>query len=338
MENNQSPSQQTPSVASASASIGGGAPPTPPPPPWWASQPRRSSPIKRILLGLGTLLFVLSILMNVYLLVLVAARLEDGFDKTTIRRGKEDQTVAIYEIAGIIDDGVVRRFSRFYSEVKKDRNVKAVVLRVASPGGGVTAADQIHHLVKDLAGRGKTIIVSMGGVAASGGYYISAPAQEIIAEPTTVTGSIGVLMVWPILTGTLEKLGIEMVMMKSANAEGWKDEVGYLKKPDSRQRRHLQELLDKIQSDFESVVRAGRGGRLKTRKVTIKIGDGTVQRKDIPAGRGQAPGPHRRYRLSPEGGGPGCEPGRPEQAQRDPLRPPPGAAGRTDEGTERFGA
>jgi len=274
MENNQGPDQQTPPLVGASSSPGGGAPPTPPPPPWWASQPKRSSPVKRILLGLGTLLFILSIVMNVYLLILLAARLEDGFDKTTITPGEQGQTVAIYQVAGFIDSEAVQRFSRFHSEVKADENIKAVVLRVSSPGGGVAASDQIHHLVKDLADNGKTIVVSMGGMATSGGYYISAPAREIIAEPTTVTGSIGVLMVWPILSGTLDKLGIEMVVMKSTNAEGWKDETLGLAKPDSRQRRHLQELLDKLQSDFESVVRAGRGSRLKTRKVTIRIGDG----------------------------------------------------------------
>ncbi len=266
------PQSQGPGAAAA------GPPPQPPrhpPAPPWPYPPQRPSPGRRILRGILACIFLFSIVLNFYLLVLLAAGLNGGFERVTVRKGQESQTIAIYRLAGAIDGEASERFRKFYGAVNKD-NVKAVVIRVESPGGGMAASDQIHNLVKRLKANGKKVVVSMGGIAASGGYYVSAPADQIVAEPTTITGSIGVIMVWPILSGTLEKIGIEMVLMKSSHAEGWKDEISQLQKPDSRQRKHLQELLDKFQAKFEDVVRSGRGERLKTRPVsyTMRIGEG----------------------------------------------------------------
>lgn len=224
-------------------------------------------------------LFV-SILMNFYLIAVLAASLDGKFSTTTIREGQEDQTIAVYAVEGIIDAEAAEHFARFYAEIKGD-DVKAVVLRVDSPGGGVTSSDQIHHLIGKLRKDGKKVVVSMGGVAASGGYYISAGADEIIAEPTTITGSIGAIMGWLVIRGTLEKIGMETVMIKSSNARGWKDEISSFKLPDPRQRKHLQEILDKIQVKFEDVVRTGRGSRLKTREATyaLEVGEGDEARE-----------------------------------------------------------
>jgi protease-4 len=220
-------------------------------------------------------------MLNFYLVLLLAAGLEDGFAHATIREGKRDQIIAIYKITGVIDGAAAEQFASFCAEVRKNRNVRAIVLRVNSPGGGVSAADQVHNLVKQLQETGKKVVVSMGAVAASGGYYVSASADEILAEPTTITGSIGVLMTWPVLRGTLEKIGVESVVIKSSNARGWKDEISYLQKPDTRQREHLQEMLDTIQEKFEEVVRQGRGERLKTREVnySMRIGEGEDARE-----------------------------------------------------------
>jgi protease-4 len=89
-----------------------------------------------------------------------------------------------------------------------DGDIKAVVLRVDSPGGSVFASEQIYREVQALKAAGKTVVVSMGDYAASGGYYIAAPADEIIASPNTVTGSIGVFGVFPTVDRSLEKLGV----------------------------------------------------------------------------------------------------------------------------------
>ncbi|MFA6133559.1 MAG: S49 family peptidase [Phycisphaerae bacterium] len=244
----------------------------PPPPPYWAYPPRKSW-TRRFFGALGRLVFFLSILLNVYLFIALGTMAEGPkVDTTTLRPGRADQVIAVYDVRGVIDEKAVESFRQFYRHVMGDPAVKAVVLRIDSPGGGVAASDEIHAMVGQLQTKGnKKVIVSMGGVAASGGYYIACGAQEIYAEETTITGSIGVLMGWPVLKGTLDKLGIEMVMMKSQDARGWKDAMSSLQRPDPRQRAYLQTLLDTMQKRFEGVVREGRGQRLVTRKVTYTI-------------------------------------------------------------------
>jgi protease-4 len=226
--------------------------------------------------GVFVLLFIFSVILNIYLLLLIAADLERGFDIVTLKEGRTDQTIALYTLEGIIDDVAAARVASFAREVQKDDKVKAVVLRVISPGGGVGPSDQIHALIGSLKDAGKKVVVSMGDMAASGGYYVSVAADEIVAEPTTLTGSIGVLAQWPVIKGTLEKIGAEVVTMKSTHARDWKDQISIFKKPDDRQRAYLQDVLDKIQERFEQIVRNGRGSRLKPRQVayTMPVGEG----------------------------------------------------------------
>ena len=98
--------------------------------------------------------------------------------------------------------------ARLIREARKDKDVKAVVLRVNSPGGSVLASEQIYRELLALKAAGKPLVVSMGGYAASGGYYISAPADEIYADPATITGSIGIFAIIPTIDKTLGKVGI----------------------------------------------------------------------------------------------------------------------------------
>jgi len=247
--------------------------PCPPPVPQWANPPKRRGIARKIFLSLCIVALIVSVIINVVLLAGMATKFEVDFDHSVIQRGSSDQVVAVYSVNGMIDNQAARRFSQFYRQVHQDRRVKAIILRVDSPGGSVSASDQIHNFVQQLRQSGKTVVISMGGVAASGGYYISAGADEIVAEPTTVTGSIGVIMSWPVLSGTLKRIGVETVVLKSTHARGWKDEASWLKEPAGYQRQHLQEVLDTIQTQFEDVVRQGRRDRLKTRSVSYNIFD-----------------------------------------------------------------
>ncbi|HKQ10760.1 MAG TPA: signal peptide peptidase SppA [Rhizomicrobium sp.] len=123
-----------------------------------------------------------------------------------IERGTGAANIALVEAAGEIRDGTAKTswvnaaegiasddLSAAIAQAARDKNIKAIVLRVDSPGGSVTASDQILHAVKAAQKAGKPVVISMGGVAASGGYYISLSANKIVAEPGTITGSIGVL-------------------------------------------------------------------------------------------------------------------------------------------------
>jgi protease-4 len=120
-----------------------------------------------------------------------------------IRDGTADDSL-FADNAGIASDDL----SKAIGEAAKDRNIKGIVLRVDSPGGSVTASDQILHAVNKAKAAGKKVVVSMGGVAASGGYYISLSADRIVAQPTTLTGSIGVLTGKVSVAGTLGLAGV----------------------------------------------------------------------------------------------------------------------------------
>ncbi|MFP4105252.1 MAG: S49 family peptidase [Phycisphaerae bacterium] len=248
------------------------------PPPWWMHPPKKRSWILRIFVMMGVGVFLLSVLLNIYLLAAVSMASDATKMVSSVAdKGNDDEVVAVYRMVGLIDANAAGNFKKFAGTAAEDPNIKAVVLRVDSPGGTVTASDQIHKMVEDLRGQGKVVVVSMGGVAASGGYYVSAPADEIVAEPTTLTGSIGVIMNWWVVEGTLEKIGVEAVSMKSSRAQGWKDEISPFRTPDQRQKKHLQGVLDKMQAQFEKVVRDGRGRRLKTQQNTFDMENGEGQ-------------------------------------------------------------
>ncbi len=222
----------------------------------------------RLMTYVGCLLFVFSLILNVYLIILLAVGgISTGnMSKQVLREGHSNQVVAVYSVNGIIDDEASAKFARFYREVHGDKHVQAIVLHVDSPGGTVSDSEQIHHMIKKLQAAGKKIVVSMGGVAASGGYLISAPAEEIFAIPSTITGSIGVIAQVPNVEGTMEKLGLKMLVFKSTHARGWKDQLSIFRMPERRERKWLIEILDVLQAGFEKTVRDGRGKRLVEKK------------------------------------------------------------------------
>jgi len=278
-------SQSTPASA-AGAGAGWGPPPgwpaqqpqpgyQQPPPAYQQHPPRRSSGWRVVFWIFLVLILGGSIVMNLVLLAVVAAQFGDidaaGLATHTMRSGSASETVAVYNVSGIIDGSAVARFRQFFNSVVDNSNVKAVVLRVDSPGGGVTASDQICNMVKELRSAGKTVVVSMGSLAASGGYYISAPADEIYAEETTITGSIGVIAGWVVLKGTLDKIGAEPITVKSSHARSWKDEMSITSRPQDYQLKHIQDVLDEMQTRFEEVVQAGRGRKLKTRPEEVQV-------------------------------------------------------------------
>ncbi len=241
-------------------------PPQPQPPVWIQQQPpRRSSCLGRLGLAIMVVIFLGSLIMNFLLLGIVGQRAGRTLTQTVLAEGDPKNVVAVFPINGLIDERASQDLAAFCKEIENDDAVKAVVLRVESPGGGVTQANQMHEQIVNLKSK-KPVIISMGGVAASGGYYISAPADEIIAEPTTITGSIGVLMTWVVVREGLSKIGVEPIVLKSTHAGPWKDELSIFDEPTQRQREHLQSILDSMQAMFEQVVRDGRGEKLKTRE------------------------------------------------------------------------
>ena len=119
----------------------------------------------------------------------------------------EGEIVSGHKEYGVIDDS---RYVKLFKSLRRDDAIKAVVLRINSPGGSILAAENIYRQLLDLKAEGKKIVVSMGDLAASGGYYLSAPADSIFAQPNTLTGSIGVFSIIPNPARALdEKLGVK---------------------------------------------------------------------------------------------------------------------------------
>ena len=140
--------------------------------------------------------------------------------------------------------------------VAEDKQVKAVVLRVDSPGGSYVASDAIRHEVLRLRSTGKPVVASMASVAASGGYYVAMPADVIVAEPGTITGSIGVLAGKGVLRDALGRVGITQEgVAEGQNARMFSAQEEF--SPDQWAR--LEEILDRIYADFVAKAAEDRG-------------------------------------------------------------------------------
>jgi len=142
-------------------------------------------------------------------------------------------------------------------QARKDSDIKAIVLRVDSPGGSVLASEEIYREVRAAQRNGKPVIVSMGDLAASGGYYIACAGDRIVAHPTTVTGSIGVILMNLNLEGLLGKIGVRNETYK---AGAHKDLLSPLRGATPEERRIIQAVLDTMHARFISVVRESRPG------------------------------------------------------------------------------
>ena len=131
-------------------------------------------------------------------------------------------------------------------------SIIAIVVRLDTPGGGVAASQEIYEKVKIIADKGKKpIIASMGGVATSGGYYIALGADTIIANPGTATGSIGVIMSYPVIGELMDKIGIQYETIKSGKL---KDSGSLFRNLTEDERVYFQGLVDDLHSQFEMVV------------------------------------------------------------------------------------
>jgi protease-4 len=201
--------------------------------------------------------------------------------------------IAIVRVDGPILEGFLGYANQQLQEAARDEDVKAVVLAINSPGGSVTASDQLWKKVKDLRdGRwekqtgAKPIVVSMGSIAASGGYYIAAPADKIYAEPTTITGSIGVYAPFLDLHKLAQDHGIAMNLIKKGEL---KASGSMFHEMTAEERIEWDEMLETIFQRFMTVVREGRneqkqyGKRLKYDlrdeiKLTSKDGKPYVRR------------------------------------------------------------
>jgi protease-4 len=206
-------------------------------------------------------LVLASTLLAALLLFFGGARKRHSLPATVLSRDK----VALVDVSGVITSSQsaprgVTGTRDLLRELKKhgdDDSVRAVVLRIDSPGGTVVAAQEIYSALRRLRDeKGKVVVASMADVSASGGYYIACAADHIVANPGTITGSIGVIMKFPNLEGLFGKVGIRTITIKSGK---FKDTGNSSREMTEEERSVLQSLLDDVHRQFIEDVAAGRG-------------------------------------------------------------------------------
>jgi len=161
--------------------------------------------------------------------------------------------VGLVEVVGEIDDPepVVDQLDR----MERDASVRAVVVRLDSPGGGVAASQEIYDAVRRIHDAKKPVIASMGGVAASGAYYVACAADSIVANAGTLTGSIGVIMMFPNTEDLFRKVGIKFETVKTGK---YKD-IGTMWRPmTDDERKLLQDVLSNVYDQFVDAIVEGR--------------------------------------------------------------------------------
>ncbi len=199
-------------------------------------------------------------------------------DETVLEENYASSKIAVIDVNGVITSSPASQQGYSMVDILKaqldraqaDRRVKAVILRLDSPGGEVLASDEISDAIKNFQegresngsnlekGKAKPVIVSMGNLAASGGYYISAPCRFIVANKMTITGSIGVIMHGWNYRGLLDKVGVAPEVFKSVK---FKDMMSGSREPGEitqEERDMVQGLINEVYGDFKEVVASGR--------------------------------------------------------------------------------
>ena len=205
-------------------------------------------------------LTVLLVLVGFFALLLFISRMDD----LPMARGER---VAVIPLSGLISDSepVIEQLKKF----GKDDSVKAIVLRIDSPGGGVGPSQEIYEEVKKVRAK-KPVLASMGALAASGGYYIACAAQRVYANPGTMTGSIGVIMPFMNVKDLVEKIGVKGMTVKSGT---FKDIGSPLRDMTPLERELLQGVVDNVHLQFVNAVADGRN---LDRQDVLQIADGRI--------------------------------------------------------------
>jgi protease-4 len=251
------------------------APPLPPgmrPPPFFGPPPPRRSGWGIFLTIVLILLLGLSVILNVALLAMHSTELAG--DQQIIQAGDATTEIAVVPLEGEIDSTVAEKFDRLMTRAEADANVKALVIRINTPGGEVTASDEIYQRIAVYKSRKQIpVVISMGAMATSGGYFAACAGDYLVAEHTTLTGNIGVLMPRFNISKLADKYGVEENTIVSTGAT-YKNAGSMFAPPNARDDAYLQAVIDSAFSRFKEVVSKGRGSALKLK--IDQIADGRV--------------------------------------------------------------
>jgi protease-4 len=214
---------------------------------------------KRILIGLAVIVALLVFFFSALLFI--------GRSMGKPGRFAFGDKIAVVEIRGVIaqSSGIIEEIQQHV----EDEGVKAIILRIDSPGGGVGPSQEIHREILKVKTR-KKVVTSMGSVAASGGYYVACASDLIVANPGTITGSIGVLMEFTNIEELFKKIGIRGVVLKSGEH---KDIGSPFREMTPEEKKIIQAVIDNVHQQFIQAVAEGR--KLDRSKVS-QIADGRI--------------------------------------------------------------
>ena len=228
------------------------------------------------------ILLVMSVFANIALflmligVVAVFATGQGGIlTEEVLREGPTTQKIAVVNVQGIIHSNLADDVYSQLKAARQDRRVKGLIIRVNSPGGTISASDQIYkEIQKFREEKGKPVVAFMQGVAASGGYYTSVACEKIIAEPTTITGSIGVISSYFVVQELLEdKLGVMPVTIKSGQKKDWPSSF---RKPSEEELTYMREkVMTPAFERFVDIVVEGRKASLDPNEVR-QLADGGI--------------------------------------------------------------
>jgi protease-4 len=222
---------------------------------------RRTNVVLWVILGGGAFLF--------FTLTLLAFAFYVSSERNTASLGFGFNQVAVLDLEGVIYDS--KEFTEQLKTFGTSSSVKAVVLRVNSPGGGVAPSQEIYEAIKKFRAESKKrVVVSMASVAASGGYYIACGADRIFANPGSITGSIGVIAEWYNYGGLLRWAKMEPVVIKSGEM---KDAGSPTRPLTEAEKAYFQSLIDSMYGQFVTAVVSGRK---MDEAVVRKLADGRV--------------------------------------------------------------
>jgi protease-4 len=215
---------------------------------------------KRIFIGLG----VIAALLIFFFGILSLIGRYSGGKSSRLAFGDK---IAIVEVKGVIaqSSGIIEELQQYVD----DKDVKAIILRIDSPGGGVGPSQEIYREVMKIRPK-KKVVTSMGSVAASGGYYIASASDLIVANPGTITGSIGVIMQFSNFEELLKKIGIKGVVLKSGEH---KDIGSPFREMTPEEKKIMQEVLDNVHQQF---IQAVADGRKLDRAKVAELADGRI--------------------------------------------------------------
>lgn len=282
-------------------------------PPYEPGEPHASRPVERRRIGpvRRWLLWSLAVLASLWLFngivaynvqQVIAAR---GRIVESVLEGKGPDKVALISIDGPLMRGEgpegpfgqmvdsVETILDLLDQAREDPHVKGVLLAVNSPGGGITESDEIHHAIEELRGERKVVLAHFGDLAASGGYYVACAADKILAQPTTVTGSIGVITMLPEISELAKKLGVSVEVVKSGPM---KDMGSFLRPITPEERGEFDALVQEMYEIFLEKVWASRkgvqfeGGEPNTKDYWRSLADGRIYTAQQAAANGLVDG------------------------------------------------